>query len=132
MLYVDLQDYNSAIREFDLVLSQDLSNHCARNHRQNAKRALLEGIPPANPSDIDSLYNGTLAMGFHALMTKAQTLHEAGDVWTASALLDRYIDTEYALVCGGELRWLSMEYREQGYTVFADMLLLKAIGDSSC
>jgi len=159
MIYGDLGQYEEAMVQFNRVLSQDTSNHCARNHRRNIQRILRESetIVDAStstylndlqsysdeilvrdvygyesPTNIDNLYDISLSMGVRSLMHEAQTRHESGDVWTASALLDRYIDDNYATMCKGELRWLADEYRAQGFTVMADMMHLKAIGDSTC
>ena len=140
MLYVDLQQIESAQSQFLIVISQDANNQCARSQLHNVSEWMYYRLPELNPpssttaqiNDVDRLYDIALSMGVRSLLHEAQMRHENGDVWTASALLDRYIDENYATMCAGELRWLADEYAQQSYTVMADMMRLKAIGDSTC
>ena len=199
MIYVTLEDYPNAIEQFDILLTQNVSDLCAFENRRVTLRIMTENpatnyskdyieamqaysdvllardvydYPMPKPStlsyDADSikamqaysdtflvrdvydypvasewasfsleteaqaLYNMSLMLGSDALMSEAQARHDAGDVWLASALLDRYIDEHYATTCSRELSVLADDYRGLAYTVMANMLELKAIGDSTC
>jgi|GEM_PF-2291710 len=147
-LYTEKGNNAEAMRQRDILRSQNATSTCdqsgissispaisdylAQQERYSDEILVRDVYGYANQFGIDKLYENAMAMGARSLWHEAQIRHEAGDVWTASALLDRYIDTFYSTMCKGELRWLADEYREKGYTVMADMLLLKAIADSTC
>jgi len=198
MMYITLEDYPSAIQQFDIALAQNPTDICAMESRratlrmmtetpaqdgyiealqaysdtflardvydyplpnQSASRSISYDVDaiktmeaysdtflardvydyplPNQPAisfhdEIDALYNMSLMLGSDTLMEEAQVRHESGYVWFASALLDRYIDEHYVTTCSVSLLSIADDYREMGYTAMADMLILKAIGDSNC
>jgi tetratricopeptide (TPR) repeat protein len=141
MIYVTLEDYPSAIQQFDILLSQNSADTCASPNRRATLR-LMRDLPIQNTesstrfisddNEVEATYNMSMMVGVYALMDEAQARYEKGDVWLASALLDRYIDEHYATACSTDLLLLADNYRELGYTVMANMLQLKAIGDTTC
>lgn len=162
MVYVELDDYEAALYQFDIILSQHATDSCAWSNRNGLMQRLRE-LPVESSTynvdvqeaysdgflaqdvynypmphgtvadvDLDAVYEATTSKSEMALLSEAQLRYDMGDTWTASALLDRYIDEHYGTVCAGELRELSRIYRELGYTVMADMVYLQAISDSTC
>lgn len=162
MVYVELDDYEAALYQFDIILSQHATDSCAWSNRNGLMQRLREmpiesstynvdvqeaysdgflaqdvydyPMPHGTVADVDldAVYEATTSKSEMALLSEAQLRYDMGDTWTASALLDRYIDEHYTTVCAGELRELSRIYRELGYTVMANMVYLQAISDSTC
>lgn len=133
LAYRDFLNYDNSMSHYEAIFKS--TNVDCTLMRENMNQTDNHRMPRESVSsitEVDTLYETTVTMGTQALFHEAQTRHENGEIWLASALLDRYIDENFATTCAGELRWLSDEYREAGYGVAANMLYLKALVDVTC